>query len=491
MGKMFLYHANKLMAEKRNILIVTLLITSVALLIGLQIFWLRSAYTSAEENFKKETSLLFRSTIFGMQDSLIQRSIFPMPGDSLILRNKTRITFRNRIPREPIVADSLSPPDLDREHERIEVYISSDRPDTLGRIARPLISKIRENETSQKFIIRLDSDSLSVDSIKHAFSAALQKAGIVTDFKIESEGGRERFQHQRQSVNSAFTSEVRLNPLHYYSVSFSGVERLLIKEITPEILFSIFLTLLTILSYVVLLKNLRSQQRLMELKNNFISNVTHELKTPVATVSVALEAMKNFHALDNPQRTTEYLEIAQQELNRLTLMTDKILKTSVFEENGIELNFQQVDVNRLIVAVLTSMKVVFEKQNVKVNYNQDGDDFSLKGAPEHLTTVIYNLLDNALKYGGNPPTIHITLKEMSETISFQIVDNGIGIPDEYREKIFDKFFRIPSGDVHNTKGYGLGLSYVATVIKNHGGKISVDSKPGNGTSFNILLPKSR
>lgn len=479
------------MSGKKNIIILSLLITSIALLIGLQIFWLHSAYGNAEEDFRKETSLLFRSTIFGMQDSLIQRSILPMPGDSLIVRNKPRMTVRNQFRKELNFIDSLRPADVDRAQERIEVHILSDRPDSLGRIIRPLISKIRENEASEKFIIRLGPDSLSIDSIKDAYAEMLLKAGISTAFKIETAVGDETFREKRKYGANSFTSEVRLNPLRYYRVSFSGVEGFLIRKITPEILFCIFLTLITILSYVVLFKSLRSQQRLMQLKNNFISNVTHELKTPVATVSVALEAMKNFHALDNPQRTAEYLEIARQELNRLMLMTDKILKTAVFEEKGVELNFQQVDVHKLIQEVLASMKIVFEKLKVVVNYNNEGNNFFVKGSPEHLTNVIYNLVDNALKYGGSPPMITLILKEIPEAISIEVIDNGIGIVDEYQEKIFDKFFRVPSDDVHNIKGYGLGLSYVASVIDKHGGKISVNSKPSHGSVFTILLPKNR
>jgi two-component system phosphate regulon sensor histidine kinase PhoR len=241
----------------------------------------------------------------------------------------------------------------------------------------------------------------------------------------------------------------------------------------------------------VMYKNLRAQQKLMQIKNDFISNVTHELKTPVATVSVALEALKNFNALDDPKRTSEYLDIAQNELNRLTLMTDKILKTSVFEDKGVELKIEVVDLDVIISQVLASMKLVFEKRNTILNYSKTGTSFSLGGSREHLTNILYNLVDNGLKYSPEKSVLDIRLTNAGGKMQLVVRDEGIGISREYQKKIFEKFFRVPSGDVHNIKGYGLGLSYVASVVKSHGGEIFVESEPGKGSAFTIILPTNR
>lgn len=237
-------------------------------------------------------------------------------------------------------------------------------------------------------------------------------------------------------------------------------------------------------------RSLRAQQRVMDLKNDFISNITHELKTPVTTVSVALEAIKNFKGQNNPELTTEYLEIAQNELNRLNILTDKILKTAIFEDKGVAYNAEPVDVNLLVSQVLNSMKLVFEKQKAIVSYSCKGNDFNLLGGAAHLTSVVYNLLDNALKYSPANPAITISLSENKEEIELRIKDNGIGIAPEYKKKVFEKFFRVPTGDVHNIKGYGLGLSYVDSVVKSHNGTITVESEPGKGSEFIIRLPKN-
>src|SRR5690606_7844701 len=203
-------------------------------------------------------------------------------------------------------------------------------------------------------------------------------------------------------------------------------------------------------------RSIVSQQKLMQLKNDLISNITHELKTPVATVSVALEALKNFKALDNPALTQEYLTIAQNELGRLALITDKILKTSVFEQAGLELKREQVDLEKIIQDVLTSLRLVFEKHQANVSFNKQGADFTLQGNVEHLTHVVYNLLDNAIKYSKPGCAISISLTRAVENIQLTVEDNGIGIPEEYQQKVFEKFFRVPTGDVHDAKGYGLG-----------------------------------
>jgi len=289
--------------------------------------------------------------------------------------------------------------------------------------------------------------------------------------------------------DTLLTERVSLNPMHAYAAVFPAIRTRIAKEIAPQILFSALLTIIIVTSFVVMYYNLRSQQRLNDLKNDFISNITHELKTPVSTVSVALEALSDFNALDNPERTKEYLNIAQTELNRLTLMTDKILKASVMEIPGISFISETVNLHAIVQQVLSSMKLILEKENVVIHYEQEGVDFELRGSEIHLTNVIYNLLDNALKYSPCGSTIDLQLKSSPIQLEFSIRDRGIGIAKAYQKKIFDKFFRVPTGDVHNVKGYGLGLNYVAGVVRKHNGKIAVESEEGKGSKFNITLPK--
>jgi two-component system, OmpR family, phosphate regulon sensor histidine kinase PhoR len=307
--------------------------------------------------------------------------------------------------------------------------------------------------------------------------------GPLDDFTVEAAVLQPRLS------DTLTTDRIHFNPHHAYAAVFPEMELNMVKEILPQILFSVFLTITVVTSFLVVYRNLRAQQRLNELKNDFISNVTHELKTPLATVSVALEALRDFHALEDPERTKEYLNIAQSELHRLTLMTDKILKASAFETQGVAFVPEKINLHLIVEKILSSLKLVFEKKNLQVDYTPVGSNFELAGSEIHLTNVIYNLIDNALKYGSNSPIIDLQLRDTEGFLEFTIRDQGIGIPKEYQKKIFEKFFRVPTGDVHNVKGYGLGLNYVARVIEKHGGQIDVESELGKGSLFRIRLPK--
>jgi len=276
-----------------------------------------------------------------------------------------------------------------------------------------------------------------------------------------------------------------------YALAFDQYRSFLIKKMVPEILFSIFLFSCIALAFYVVYQSLQKQRKLTNLKNDFVSNVTHELKTPITTVGVAIEALSDFEVLKNPERTKEYLDISKHELNRLSILVEKVLRMSLFEKKEPELKLESLNINQLIQDILDTMKLQFEKLNSKVTFQALENDATLSGDKIHLTSVVYNLIDNALKYSSNKPEIDIRLENSNGQIKLIIADKGIGIATEYKDKIFEKFFRVPTGNKHNIKGYGLGLSYVASVVKKHKGKIDVQSKPGEGTQFTIFLPKSQ
>lgn len=479
------------------------MISSIALLLMLQLFWLSNSYERAFFGLRRDSNFIFRNTLYAMRDSLYQDNIRAVGTADI-----------NKIPPGDIQALNIikGTPDSIRvttKTSTVQVYVSnrSGNKDSVLDAIRPMTRQLRQGiEAGQKsFFIRLAPDTVSLDSLNIHFEAALKKSDIPLKFIVTHQfvqpekfnvfRGREENSpdapQNRPSVYSDTISleSLRFNPVSHYAASVFPVQNFILRQIAPQILFSLLLTLITVGAFVVLYRNVRAQQRLMELKNDFISNVTHELKTPVATVSVALEALKNFHAMDNPKLTNEYLDIARNELNRLTLMTDKILKAAAFENKGIAIQKEAVDLNKNIIQILDSMRLIFEKRQAEVSYHPKGENFVIEGEQAHITNVIYNLLDNALKYSPGKPVITVTMVENAEELILSIQDEGLGIPDEYRRKIFEKFFRVPTGDIHNIKGYGLGLSYVAGVVKAHHGSIDVQSEYGKGSTFVIHWPK--
>lgn len=487
--------------------------SSLVLMVVLQVLWLRSSYERAYLDFRRETNYIFRNTLFVMRDSLISKRIQPIGSiaDTAALVMGGHFKGAASSPDMPDTTFIRNMKTMEKG-SGIQIIVTSDAsPDSIKDYVSPLTAKIQRTPGHHNFFIRFGQDTLNLDTIAHRYTVALTKAGIAVPFQVkftanrrpelfpldDRMGGRKNddddntnYRRTRFLRDTMMSDFVHVNPTDRYAASFPNVSRFLLGQITPQILFSIFLTGMTSIAFLVMYRSMRTQRQLVQLKNDFISNITHELKTPLATVSVALEAVKNFQAKNNPQLTAEYLDIAQSELNRLGGMTDKIMENSILESEGAQLPRAAFDFDEMLQQVLASMKPVFERRSATVQYIKDGSDFILDGVAINLSYMVYNFLDNALKYSPQKPNIEVTLKRNDASLVLKVRDEGVGIDQDYQKKIFEKFFRVPTGNVHNTKGYGLGLSYVANVVKSHRGNIEVESEPGKGSTFIVTLPRS-
>jgi len=337
-----------------------------------------------------------------------------------------------------------------------------------------------------RFLYNVDSlslkDSVTVKEVTDAYTARLKDEKINLDFAVSKV--------DKATPDSAALNEVTVgfsNPMTY-KLSLGNEVGFILGRLKMPILFSLLLVGITIASFVALYRSLLRQHRLAQMKNDLISNITHELKTPIATVGVAIEALKNFNAIQNPERTREYLDISQNELQRLGLLVDKVLKLSMFEKKEIEIKYELFNLKDVVDEVVASLRLQLEKYHAQISISLQGDT-TIKGDRLHLLSVVFNLLDNALKYSKENPLIQVSLKQLGDQVELQVADNGIGIPTQYKDKVFEKFFRVPAGDTHNAKGHGLGLSYVAQVVRRHNGTIKVESREGLGSTFTIILPK--
>ncbi len=480
--------------------------TSMILLVALQGFWLSNSYEKAAGDLRAETSRLLRETVTDLRDSMLLKDIEAIPTDSIRKTHAERSdSMFSFTPGRPML----------RTEGQVQIYISSTTgEDSARQVLRTVASRYNEGalRSHSRYSIRIRNDSLSLDSIQAGFHRQLKKHGISLGASVERKGSMPHFPSANggqvrvrrmpdpESVirvdpsvfdHSLQTNWVRVDPFFTYTATLQPVRPLLLREIAPQILFSGFLSMITLASFAVMYRSIRSQQRLMEQKNDFINNITHELKTPIATVSVALEALKDFKGIDNPKTTAEYLDIAQHELNRLSILAERVLATSLLDEHVATLDTAPVDMAVTVNTVINSMKPLMEKAQANCSYEKQGDDFIVAGSSIHLTHVVYNLLDNALKYSPENPEVTVELVDDGNRVLLSVRDKGIGIPPEYQSRIFERFFRMPSGDVHNVKGYGLGLSYVDQVVRQHGGSIALTSLPGQGSLFTVTLPKKQ
>ena len=275
-----------------------------------------------------------------------------------------------------------------------------------------------------------------------------------------------------------------------WTVDLYDYHTYLFKKMVPMLLFSLFLLGVIGLAFWTLLKNWAKQNRLVTLKNDFINNMTHELKTPIATVGVALEAISNFDLKNEEDKAKEYIDISRNEVNRLSLLVDKVLNIAAFDSQASTLNPESFDLNQSIQENIQSFKLQIEEKGAEIQYTHEVKSPLIHADPLHISNVIHNIIDNALKYSLNHPKIDIHLEEKIDSMVLSVKDNGQGIPKAYQTKIFDRFFRVPNKDRHDVKGHGLGLNYVQNIVQQHGGKISVESMLNKGTTFTISLPKT-
>lgn len=475
----------------KNKLPFLLISGSLLLLLIFQGIWLKSAYKQEEELLKESADLVFVEAVREIEDSMLQ----------IALRNPLEffcdeeMTFDDLTVAFGFKADTIDGIKAFTQEQKqmfnadsIQISIRTDM--TTHRKERQFgsLSFFMATTDSSDYYMPLLEHCDPNNKTKEQLSTKLKEKIVFTDLPKDYELAdfAEGEKRTKGFYSNTQTDILRGNN---YALFFPKHRGYILKRILPQILFSILLFSVMALSFFMIWQSLEKQRKLTALKNDFISNVTHELKTPITTVGVAIEALSSFNAMENPERSREYLDISKHELNRLTILVDKVLKMSLFEKKEPELKIEQFDLQALIDEVLGSMKLQFEKFAAKVNFKTAGNSFALEGDRIHLTSVIYNLIDNALKYSPEQPEIDLFLEEENQAIKFSVKDKGIGIPKDYLDKIFDKFFRVPSGDQHDIKGHGLGLSYVAGVIQKHRGKISVDSKKDLGTQFIISIPK--
>ena len=293
------------------------------------------------------------------------------------------------------------------------------------------------------------------------------------------------------NTNSFLTRTINagLQRPHQKDPVFAGFESpdlFFLRQMKWLLISSFLLIGITIFCYAYTVKTLLSQQKLAELKNDFVNNMTHELKTPIATINIAAEAIQGFNL--SKVSTDEYLGIIRQQAGNLANLVDQILKNVISEQENISLNLAAVNTGQLINKIITDYKPQSEAAVIGINYHSDGEELTTMADEGLLKNAIANLLDNAIKYCSPGSVINIHQSAENGNIIISVADNGPGIPQQYQDKVFDRFFRVPSGDIHNVKGYGLGLSYAKSIIERHNGTLTLISNPGSGTEFIIRIP---
>ena len=268
------------------------------------------------------------------------------------------------------------------------------------------------------------------------------------------------------------------------------VKNSIFRELRGLMTVAILFTLIICSAFYITVRALIRQKKTSEIKNDFINNMTHEFKTPLATISLAVDAMRNEKVLGDRDKMGYFTGIIKEENKRMNKQVETILQASLMERREIQLNKVPVHVHQVIHDVLDNFRLQLEDRQGRALLQLDAQHDLVQGDEVHFSNMISNLVDNAVKYGRENLVIKISTVNVRDFIQVRIEDNGIGMTKETQKRIFEKFFRAHTGNVHNVKGFGLGLSYVKTMVDAHGGKIKVESTAGKGTLFMLDIPLS-
>ncbi len=458
---------------QRNRCIPFLMGVSQVLLTGFIVYWLIGQFKGEREGLYKELHYEFLQAQDQAMDSSLHIMLQPLLNDSL--------GTRDSLPHAVWISKS-------EEHGTFTQSSTFEINTTPGHDA--VLRGV-------KMIIQMSEDSLGNTGV-NSFSSLPEIDSIVllnlassrlksqdhSEFKILWYNDSTDFIHSESNKRLRYFSGVSHPPMVFEVINY---EPFLIKEIIPQILFGLLLLILTGSAFIFTYKSLKKQILLNTLRNEFISNVSHELKTPVSTVKVALESLQSYDQKKDARKTEEYLKMASLEMDRLDLLIQKILSQSMLESNKVVIQKQNVDLSDLCTKVIYSQQSRLDEIKGEIKFHSDNSEAFLSVDELYIQGVLINLIDNAIKYGGNPPLIDIELKSVQDKLLVIVKDNGPGIPKEFQQKVFERFFRIPSGDRHNVKGYGLGLSFASEVMKQHEGEIELDNNPTGGSIFTMVF----
>ncbi|WP_306413686.1 sensor histidine kinase [Cecembia lonarensis] len=274
-------------------------------------------------------------------------------------------------------------------------------------------------------------------------------------------------------------------------IHFPNKRLFILQQIWLPVLSSMLFIGIVIFCFIYAIKVIIKQKNLSEIKNDFINNMTHEFKTPIATVSLAVEALQDPELVNQDTFRNRYIGIIKDENKRLGTQVEKVLQAATLEKKDFKLNMEWLNLHDILESAKAHVLLQVENKGGQIDLETRFSDPNLEADAFHLAHILNNLLDNAIKYCSATPLIKLKAWDENGFIFISVTDNGIGMSKEAVRKIFDKFYRVPTGNVHDVKGFGLGLAYVKTMLEAHQGEIQVNSEPGKGSTFTIKLPKKQ
>lgn len=463
---------------------VIIFLSSFALLgfLLVQLYWAKNTFNEKKNNFHTLFEICVTEIGDELREKILNESNYSIPkiGGNIL-------PIQNRFGSKSEFSDTL------KKISSSKKSISEKRKDLFRIINKKLALNININldkVLGEKEVISLIEASLEKHGIKNDFHYSITDENgllFLSNFENIDNSILERStSYSVEFLNDDLFTEKRVFTLYILKLRWS-----IAKSFTPVLVLSIVLILIILGTFIYSIRVIQNQKKNTRIKTDFINNMTHELKTPIATIGLACEALtdKNIK-LDNTSQN-RFLKTIKSENERLGKLVENVLESSVSVKASPELKLEVFNIEEVIKKAIKSIQLSYNTRNGKIKTDFLAQNKIIEADKLHITNVIYNLLDNSLKYSSKSPLVTISTRDVIGGLIIRIKDNGIGIAKDNHKRIFEKLFRVPTGDLHNVKGFGLGLSYVKSIIDLHNGKIMVESKLGNGSTFTVNLKSSK
>lgn len=473
---------------KRHRLMALLMISSQLLLTAFVLYWLSGQYREERMQLHSQLTQEYYRIHDQLVDSmLLKRLVIPSLDDSLMMEIS--------LP-EPDMFEAEPGPDSATTVVMMKQFFVN-VPDSIEQHhVTTIISDEERMVKGVRLFIDQNPEAFQNDTGLHVFAMNLDSSSLVQNMKGTLKERKWDFNLQWPVEESNLMEAPGYHGMllggggsrNLPVLGVQGVFAFLIRSIIPQILFALILLLLSGSALIFAYRSLRKQLALNKLRNNFVGNISHELKTPVSTVKVALEALRTYDMHKDPEVADKYLSMAASELERLERLVGKVLHHELLDKPSLVLEKEICHPNDLALSVMRTLEIPIREADARVSFMAGSETCRIFVDRIYVEGVIMNLLDNSLKYGGENPEIEIKIHCDSSGTYLSVEDRGPGIPDEYKDQVFEKFYRVPNGDRHNIKGYGLGLNFAAQVMDQHGGSISFMNLKEGGCRFTLSFP---
>jgi len=473
--------------------------------LAIQVYWNYKNFQAGKQQLINEVQSSLDLAIDNYYIDLAEKNTVGLAYDGEIFNNKGLDTITKRLDFSAdglAGLDSLKPDDLhdikifrgvrslkfDTLATRIKIT-SNDRKDLVESFLNPRNTDSLKGKfaLANRIIISITTDSLELDKMNEYLREQLDQKKLNLDFgyRFEKKDDTDQSYNLNKIDTTALKAEAKSGylpnktnfTLYYGNIAGTVWQRNLLGMLLSTVLVASVIACL-----LFLLNIIKRQKQLAEVKNDLISNITHEFKTPIATISVALEGIKNFNTENDPVKTGNYVNTSANQLNKLSMMVEKLLETATLDGDDLSLNIEAISLNELLQNLINKHQTLAAQKRFRFQHPEN--DIILNADLFHLENALNNLLDNAVKYGGE--SISVTLKSSAQGVLIEVADSGNTLGKTEAKQLFEKFYRVPKGNTHDVKGFGIGLYYTKKIIEKHGGSINVVTTPQ--TTFKIELP---